>query len=1247
MGNVYSITLCDRDLHHVPDDIYKHHKHVAKLLLRRNNIQEIPPEIKVLTNLVELSLRDNLLTTVPIEITNLRLLQKLSLASNRLQEPPEPIAAFSQLTWLSLASNTLTTLPDSFAQLQKLTSLDLQRNRFVNIPDCIFAMRSLTILLLQKNRITTISSKIGYCTQLVSLNLSYNRIQQLPVEMKECRNLQHLLLSVNSIQALPSVLCESWINLLNLDLHTNDLKALPAQLGGLKTLRRLNVAINKIEEIPPSIGQLQLLEWLNLNDNKLVTLPSTMDQMQKLVKMGIVQNKLQTLPEALARLNVLYKLDCRRNEIEYLPSAFKDMQGIHSLLLEENPLSYRYGVSNYTRQPPTLLELAARAVLDRYNPQDADSSIVSSSSAIISPGSSPLESPSVTSNSGMTEHAGTGISNLIPTMADLGLTKASTLPPPVGSQCYGPPQKSRYSFFSRACATVHPLQSSKLSRAATVATPHISDSSSSSSSSTSPSSTSLVTSLTSSSLTPGSLTVGNNTNNNGRPRKYKSSPRGLKPPSIFSRSRGHNDKARIQSQPQPNSAASSLVTSSLTPNGGARAKTLTRIERLLDPEVSLLPLPLIDLLSLPTTTCDYCNRRMCTSGWVDFLEPAKLGSSRTIIPVRHRMCSLTCVRRQHRDSFGGELTDLFESTDFHIGSNGEMIGSRPIVPGELDEYLIEAVQEAAEAAGISITHLLQQHQAQQQGEGQGVGMEETQSTQDQPINGVLPPMPGAIPGVPGTTGSVASSMLRQTTARLRRSRSRPTTPIEIQVDAQGQLRRVVYRQQRSTSHRRRLLETFRSLSQVGQANGLGGNGVGGGLGGLGVLTAAGIGNQIAHNAFGIAGANGGGNGGGGGDGNNNGGGDATRGEHHALLKHLNMAEEQHNSNNSGTGDSTVNNNGSKSNKKYTSPFSQFNISSTDVLDTIEKARCPDCNKNVRYFCNRCLKLVNCTPGAIPQLKLPIKLDVIKHEQERDGKSTALHAKILAPDDVEVYAWKDMPKYENVDRLLLLFPSPGAKQLSEIDPASFDKLVVIDGTWEQANKMSKSDSPLLRMKRVTIAPHETLFWRHQRKASDHLATIEAIYFFLREYHETYLTAVPPTSLSSTTAPAGTAALSTSQGEPCNDTTTNHNNNNTTTGQTESTTISTVPPSTLQQHQQSPESSSSSSISTSKVITPHKEWIDSHQLGPYTNQFDDMLWFYKYFYELIQKTYRERTDGREFTLKHTKGYIQYDPEDERQQ
>ncbi|KAG0044283.1 hypothetical protein BGZ83_010484 [Gryganskiella cystojenkinii] len=1006
MGNVYSITLCDRDLHHVPDDIYKHHKHVAKLLLRRNNIQEIPPEIKVLTNLVELSLRDNLIASVPHEITNLRLLQKLSLANNRLQEPPEPIAAFSQLTWLSLASNTLSTLPNSFCQLQKLTSLDLQRNRFTAIPDCIFEMRSLTILLLQKNRITFISPKIGQCSELVSLNLSYNRIQRLPQEMAGCRNLQHLLLSVNQIHGLPAVLCEAWVNLLNLDMHTNEIKTLPDQLGSMQSLRRLNLAINKIEEVPSTIGKLSLLEWLNLNDNKLTTLPASMDQMQKLVKMGIVQNKLQTLPTSLAKLTVLYKLDCRRNEIEYLPSAFKEMQGIHSLLLEENPLSSQYGVSNYYRQPLSLLELSTRAVLERYSPQNQNQhENGKNDAACLSPDSMFSIDSDETSGmySGLDTSHGMGISHLIPAMEDLGLTRASTLPAPATvhstpTTAVSTTQKSRYSFFSRACATVHPSHSSnsngginssssnhreKPTRSSTL-TSHASDTSSSGSSSssshsssssssssstpstnspslvTSPSSTPLTSSLTCTTLAAtGHLTTPTD-HLRRRPNRQKSSPRSLKPPSIFRRhsSRHQREQTADQRQQQLDTA---LLRPSIHPIQAKmihpgiqrnqqnhlrehlsssenyptkiqvrrRRHHLTKMDRLLDPETSLLPIPLIDLLSMPTTSCDYCHRRMYTSGWISFLEPVKLGANtRLIVPIRHQMCSLQCVRWQYRDSFGAEMIESFEQMEFHLSQNGDLIGTRPILPEEMDEVMIEAVQEAAEQAGISIAHILEQftqhnNNQQQQQPGRpssatssptppatattastlGGSASSTSSTtikHPAAVSDSVPGIPGSItiaainrmvptsdpssitrcpPASSSTTSTLVSpgQILRQTTARIRRSLTRPITPIEIQVDAHGQLRRIIYRQSRpahpasapafvnqnhnvpqgqgnqnhapaagsnatgttTTSHRRRLLDTFRSLSQVGQNGLAGGLGTGGGgsIGGGGLMGA--------------------------------------------------------------------------------------------------------------------------------------------------------------------------------------------------------------------------------------------------------------------------------------------------------------------------------------------------------------------------------------------------------------------------
>lgn len=53
---------------------------------------------------------------------------------------------------------------------------------------------------------------------------------------------------------------------------------------------------------------------------------------------------------------------------------------------------------------------------------------------------------------------------------------------------------------------------------------------------------------------------------------------------------------------------------------------------------------------------------------------------------------------------------------------------------------------------------------------------------------------------------------------------------------------------------------------------------------------------------------------------------------------------------------------------------------------------------------------------------------IKHENELDGKSTAVHAKIIAPDEVEIYPWNKMPKYVDPDDVLLLF----------VGKVSFDK-----------------------------------------------------------------------------------------------------------------------------------------------------------------------------------------------------------------
>ena len=46
------------------------------------------------------------------------------------------------------------------------------------------------------------------------------------------------------------------------------------------------------------------------------------------------------------------------------------------------------------------------------------------------------------------------------------------------------------------------------------------------------------------------------------------------------------------------------------------------------------------------------------------------------------------------------------------------------------------------------------------------------------------------------------------------------------------------------------------------------------------------------------------------------------------------------------------------------------------------------------------------------MQLPFSVDIIKHQREISGKSTAAHAAVLAPDHVKVYHYPDIPEYCN-------------------------------------------------------------------------------------------------------------------------------------------------------------------------------------------------------------------------------------------
>ncbi|XP_019628506.1 PREDICTED: DTW domain-containing protein 1-like isoform X3 [Branchiostoma belcheri] len=249
------------------------------------------------------------------------------------------------------------------------------------------------------------------------------------------------------------------------------------------------------------------------------------------------------------------------------------------------------------------------------------------------------------------------------------------------------------------------------------------------------------------------------------------------------------------------------------------------------------------------------------------------------------------------------------------------------------------------------------------------------------------------------------------------------------------------------------------------------------------------------------------------------------------------------------------------------PFGCLKLSSQECLISQDRRTvCPKCQLSRKYFCYTCYVLVAELEGKVPKVKLPFKVDIIKHPKEVDGKSTAAHAAILAPDDVTIYTYPIIPEFSDPSKVVIVFPGLNALSLEDLSkkqrglPKSqdkpqnikkpqatsketkdgstengreeqqketvkkesedvqepplkrqrtegqqstpFERVIFIDSTWNQTHRIF-NDERLKGLQCVILKDHVTHFWRHQRNKPDtFLATVEAIYYFLREYHDIF-------------------------------------------------------------------------------------------------------------------------------------------------
>ncbi|OIW20475.1 hypothetical protein TanjilG_11878 [Lupinus angustifolius] len=176
--------------------------------------------------------------------------------------------------------------------------------------------------------------------KLQIMNFNNMSLESLPTFSTDLAIICKLDLSNNNLQNIPESLTARLLNLLVLDLHSNQMRFLPNSIGCLSKLKVLNVSANFIESLPKTIENCRSLEELNCNFNKLSELPDTIGfELINLKKLLVNSNKLMFLPSSTSNLVSLKILDARLNCLRSLPEDLENLINLEALNVSQN---FRY-----------------------------------------------------------------------------------------------------------------------------------------------------------------------------------------------------------------------------------------------------------------------------------------------------------------------------------------------------------------------------------------------------------------------------------------------------------------------------------------------------------------------------------------------------------------------------------------------------------------------------------------------------------------------------------------------------------------------------------------------------------------------------------------------------------------------------------------------------------------------------------------------------------------------------------------
>lgn len=161
---------------------------LTRLVLDRNALAALPPDVGALAALKVLSVADNRLAALPPELGRCAKLEKVVVAGNALRGLPPELGQLGALSVLDVSRNELASLPASIGACGRLTELVASDNCLsaAGLPESLGQLAALRALKLDRNFVGAVPQTLFTgCVLLATLSLhgnpvSVDAIQQVP-----------------------------------------------------------------------------------------------------------------------------------------------------------------------------------------------------------------------------------------------------------------------------------------------------------------------------------------------------------------------------------------------------------------------------------------------------------------------------------------------------------------------------------------------------------------------------------------------------------------------------------------------------------------------------------------------------------------------------------------------------------------------------------------------------------------------------------------------------------------------------------------------------------------------------------------------------------------------------------------------------------------------------------------------------------------------------------------------------------